>query len=404
MAEAVGATGRVVGVQDEGRAGGAPAREPAERRGPQQPARIEARWDGRRLFAPALVDAALPDAGIFVGCTFDEALDHLGRSSVAAPIAHRIAATAAFAAAGHDAASRNDAGADERAIAVETAQEHLTRLMLDWPLLFGHQPRRERFAEMYRRLARVRDLRAAYELGGDLLDLVAVELLGGFFRAAREPTALREFVDRARRGGTIGEALADLIEMGTSASERDAVPLLPALSAQEWVDELGGLPSPEFSRRPTLQGRPHETGALARHAGSLLVRILLTNGHRIAARLFARVIDLSDCASRLRHPLAADMPVLLDAAPLGERAGLAWVDTARGVVIHALRLDGERVAEYSIVGPTDWNFHPQGALAVEGGGWDAPSIDVARLRFTALVLSLDPGEGFGVVLKGADEA
>lgn len=375
-----------------------------ERRAPHDPLRIEAQWDGQRVTAPAILDfdSRTPDTRQLAGCTVGEALARLPGLCAAAPRAQTVVAMAAFVAAGAEGAARGEARDEERIVAAETAQEHLSRLMLDWPVLFGHEPRRERFAVLHHGLAQIGGGRAAYELGGDLLDLVAVELLGGFFRATREPAALREFVERARQGGTIGEALADLIEIGTSTSEHEAVPLLPSLSAQAWGETLGGLPSPQFCRTPSLHGQAHETGVLARHAGSMLVRILLTKGHRIAARLFARVIDLADCASRLRHPLADDMPALLDAAPLGDRAGLAWVETAGGLVLHAVRLDDGRIAEYSIVGPTQWNFHPEGPFMIEGSGWSAASIEAARLRFAALVLSLDPGEGFEIVLKPAE--
>jgi hypothetical protein len=41
------------------------------------------------------------------------------------------------------------------------------------------------------------------------------------------------------------------------------------------------------------------------------------------------------------------------------------VETARGLLMHEIALDGERIADYFIVAPTEWNFHPQGPTA----GW-----------------------------------
>ncbi len=32
------------------------------------------------------------------------------------------------------------------------------------------------------------------------------------------------------------------------------------------------------------------------------------------------------------------------------------------MLLHRARLDGQRVVEYQIVAPTEWNFHPAGAL------------------------------------------
>lgn len=361
--------------------------------------RLVARRQGRRIVAVEVHNSRPQAASVLVGRTVDEALKLVPALFSLCSHAQRIAATAACVAAGAAGLERPEGWAEERELATEMAQEHLWRLMLDWPMLFGHAPRRDRFAELHRRLARAEEARAAYDLGGDLLDLVAVELLGGFFMATRGPTGLREFVERARRGGTIGAALGDLIEMGSSTPEGEAVPLLPAMAAGAWAHELGGVPSADFCAAPTLFGQAHETGVLSRHAGELMVRGLLAHRHRIAARLFARVVELSECASRLRHPLASDMPALVDAAPLGEQAGLACVETARGLLMHAVRLDGDRIVEYAIIAPTEWNFHADGPFVREGSGWEADSDEAALLRLKALALSLDPCVEYGLSLE-----
>jgi Ni,Fe-hydrogenase I large subunit len=192
--------------------------------------------------------------------------------------------------------------------------------------------------------------------------------------------------------------------MGTSTEDAESVPLLPTLSAAAWAKELGALPSAAFCAAPTYCGRSYETGALARHSDSMMVKVLLQHSHRIAARLFARVIDLADCASRLRHPLASDMSLVVDAAALGENTGLACVETARGTLLHAVRVDGERIADYAIVAPTEWNFHPDGAFVREGQGWEAPSREVALLRLKALSLSLDPCVEYEIAFAESKDA
>jgi len=151
-------------------------------------------------------------------------------------------------------------------------------------------------------------------------------------------------------------------------------------------------------RAPTLYGKTFETGVLARHADSMLVRILLGNGHRIAARFSRRHRPLG-LRSRLRHPLADDMPKLVDVSGDGAGFGLAWVETARGQLMHVLRLDGERIADYAVVGPTQWNFNRDGAFAFEGKRWSAPTLRAALLRCNALVLALDPGSEFEIAVK-----
>ncbi len=368
---------------------------------------IEAEWDGRGVPAARVQNSRPQAARLLVGRPVEEAMALVPALFSLCGKAQALTAQAALAAARGTAAPDEAARiAAERAIAAEAAQEHLWRLMLDWPALFDHEPRRGRFAELHRQLARVAGNGAdtARDIGGQILDLVAAELLAGFFTVAREPSSLMEFANRARRGGTVGAALADLLEMGTHAPPRGMAALLPWQSATEWAAALGGVPDEAFCSAPTWQGAPAETGALARHRSSMLVRLLVERGHPVAARLFAEVVDLSDWASRLRHPLAEDMPPVLDAAPLGEAAGLACCETARGVLIHALRLDGDTIAEYAIVAPTEWNFHPAGAFALEGSGWQAPDLDTARRHLTALVLGLNPCVPFEVRLTEAGDA
>jgi hypothetical protein len=295
----------------------------------------------------------------------------------------------------------------ERDAACDIASEHLWRLLLDWPVLFGYAPRRHRFGHLHSWLARVADDESAKLLGGELLDLVAGELLSGFFRSLREPHTLSVFEAYCRSGGAIGEPLADLLAMGASIAPDEArVPFLPVRSAQSWAESLGGMPSAAFCAAPELDGRPAETGPLARQAHGRLADLLIRNGHCIAARLFAAALDLAEAASRLRRPpgVEDDLPPLMDAAPLGPGMGLARLETARGLLLHAVRLDGGRIAEYAIIGPAEWNFHPRGAFACESAGWSAPDRRSALLRLRVLVLSLDPGVGFEVALRGPEIA
>jgi hypothetical protein len=366
--------------------------------------RIVARRRGDRIESVEVLNRRPLAGEMLVGRTVDEArrlapvfFSLWGRAQVEAVVA------ACGAARGLPRPEGEEAVHTERAVAAEAAQEHLWRLLLDWPPLFRRTAPRHRFAHLHRRLAQLRQAQDAFVVGGDLLDLVANELLSGFFRAMREPTTLAEFVALARRGGTLGATLADLIELGAHVPpEEISAPLLPVVSAAAWAEALGGMPSPAFCQAPAWQGQASETGALPRHTDTPLVAMLVAQGHRIAGRLFARVVDLGDCASRLRHPLPGDLPPMVDAAPLGPDCGLATVETAGGVLIHAVRLDGERIADYAIVSPADWNFQPGGPLSRESVGRPAGDPAEALLRLRALVLALDPCVAFDVSLQNGD--
>ena len=58
----------------------------------------------------------------------------------------------------------------------------------------------------------------------------------------------------------------------------------------------------------------------------------------------------------------ACVPQRVLSLPLAHGEGLAAVQTARGLLLHRARLHEQCVVDYQIVAPTEWNFHPDGAL------------------------------------------
>jgi Ni,Fe-hydrogenase I large subunit len=75
---------------------------------------------------------------------------------------------------------------------------------------------------------------------------------------------------------------------------------------------------------------------------------------------------------------------------LGPGHGRALVDTARGLLMHEIALDGDRIADYFIVAPTEWNFHPQGPLAGWLMGRDAVDREALTAFAARAVAALDP--------------
>jgi Ni,Fe-hydrogenase I large subunit len=76
------------------------------------------------------------------------------------------------------------------------------------------------------------------------------------------------------------------------------------------------------------------------------------------------------------------------------------VQTARGLLLHAARIDGERIADYRIVAPTDWNFHPDGALARGLVGLEADDAGTLARRAGVAVVALDPCVAFRIEVAG----
>lgn len=162
--------------------------------------------------------------------------------------------------------------------------------------------------------------------------------------------------------------------------------LLPAQAHASWVAELAAAADadPGFAQQPVWRGQPAETGALARRQHAPLIQALLQGGRsRVAARFVARLQELALL-------LSGGMQPALGALTLADGSGLAWVENARGLLLHQAWLAGDRVLRYRIVAPTEWNFHRSGALV--SALTQAPANDTAALQRQAqcLIHSLDP--------------
>jgi Ni,Fe-hydrogenase I large subunit len=80
----------------------------------------------------------------------------------------------------------------------------------------------------------------------------------------------------------------------------------------------------------------------------------------------------------------------VQAFTVGDADGLAAVQTARGLLVHRVRIDRGRVVDYRIVAPTEWNFHPDGALASGLARLPGRSPRELELQARIAVQSLDP--------------
>lgn len=335
-----------------------------------------------------------------VGLDPAAAVNTLATLATHSPRAHALALGQACAAAqGNAAHDHATLVAIERELAAEAADTHLRRLLIEWPQALGHDARHTRYNEFHRRLTTKTDPASCFELGGDVLDLVAREMLAGFFNRIRMPHNLAEFIERADTGSILGAVLRDMIELGPSQpSAGRGVAILGTQTAAAWVATIGTWPSDEFVAHPTFAGEPAETGPLARHAASPLVRLLLDRGHRLSARLFSKIIDLADCASRMRYPLTDDVPPLLDASAAGPGVGMARVSTARGVLLCWVRMEGGCIADCRIVPAAAWNFHPEGAFCREACSSIDETPEAALRRLSLLALALDPSVPYRIEL------
>lgn len=274
----------------------------------------------------------------------------------------------------------------------EASLEHLWHLMLDWPQILGLGSFAEEYASCRRQCLQAQadcDHAAALEtiMASRLLGMPSADWL---IQGQPARTVWRD--DSSALGAKLLRCLEGIGDDGGLTAT-----CLPHTSAQDWVELEQEIRTTAYCSAPAWRGEARETGALARQHEHASVAPLLAAGRNIEARLWARLVELARWACAEVEP-ARDW---IDVARCSRNAGLARVETARGVLIHRARVENNTVGEYAIVAPTEWNFHPQGAFAVEASRI-AEAEDAAALRKAQwLALSLDPCVPYEVELEAA---
>lgn len=150
----------------------------------------------------------------------------------------------------------------------------------------------------------------------------------------------------------------------------------------------------DFSLYPIWSGQPGETGCYSRrYHYPALESFRRVYGHGLATRTWARILEIHALWNGLKRRLA-----WLDRAgsltkPTPRRAdgiGLGQVQTARGLLVHALEMRDGLISEYRMVAPTEWNFHPRGLLADVLTGYPAADAAVLREDIGLFLRILDP--------------
>jgi len=305
-----------------------------------------------------------------------------------------------------------------RRIELEIAQEYLWRALLDWPKAVGVDADANVLADLRRALN-------ADPAGSDPATRAAVTqaaergVFGGSAKAWFEHEHVPAFEIWIAQGTTpaarfVGAVQREGARHGAPRSAAE-VPLLPSLTQPQVLAEVAAalVADEAFARQPLFDGRAAETGAVSRHAAHPLVAALLAAfGRSTLTRLAARITELARIAAGIESaaPLCGALTL---AAGADVRRGLGWVETARGVLVHLIDLEGigadersggERIAHYRILAPTEWNFHPRGAVTAGLLGVHAPSVGELRQRADWLVQSLDPCVEYVLRIDGAGRA
>ncbi len=289
---------------------------------------------------------------------------------------HQICAGMALAAARGESAN---APGDAQAVQFETASEHVRRIGLEWPALLAG-PGRAADAGNANWRASLRQCPLFVPEAnpqsppwpGRMLAWLKKEWLG---------MDARQWLDRWQSTGPdwLGEWSAQRLT-GLARLLHDSICLLsfpsdcetsgPEVMALGWTDDSAHrsfsdladrlLASDQFALAPRQSGCAAQTGNWTRHNDP---DPLLTQPYEL---LGSRLADLIRLCLPDRAGAGGSGWLARGAISTGPLGALAWLEMARGLLIHAVRLDPadpDRVLAYQILAPTEWNFHPDGIVA-----------------------------------------
>ncbi|MEW7980830.1 MAG: hypothetical protein AB2813_13820 [Candidatus Sedimenticola endophacoides] len=265
-------------------------------------------------------------------------------------------------------------GLRDALVRLETVREHLWRILLDWPGFLDEPPQPNGMSEM---LVLHKALRQALTRGDDpfriaaaagaqvapvpapLLERLQLTLARAVFGMApadwldiEHPSTLSKW---AAEGVTVAARLIDRVEgRGWSDLGRCRVAALPPLEHTP-LDSLRW--SDAFVERPSWFDDSCETSCLTRVGSPLLGRLDERHGNGLLVRLVARLTELA----RLAGGLCPGGGTVVHGD--GHNPGIGHSIAARGQLLHRVKLNGERVAAYQILAPTEWHFHPRGVVA-----------------------------------------
>ncbi len=254
-------------------------------------------------------------------------------------------------------------------LALQTLREHLRRIWIDWPRQLSAMPVPDsRIDEAARMLAQGPAFASTPTDATTWLEVQAIGLPLRAWLDAWEQDPHAWLTTWCRQATGPLPTLMRQCRVAASGVLPDVAPLrvhADAATLRTWATVLRAT-GDAFARQPSWRGDCAETGTWTR-LGEAARQRLNTPWLRLGARL-AEVVRLAlpaeDEPARTRCGTAC---LGMGALPLATGESIAWVEMARGLLMHHVQLDGvgesARIAACHVIAPTEWNFHPDGVVA-----------------------------------------
>ena len=280
----------------------------------------------------------------------------------------RTSRMALAAAAGREEHAAEDGGR----LLLDTARDHLRTIALDWPRLLGGPAYAAASLQWLRGcplpLANTRAWQDASlaALSEWLEHEVLGETCADWLVRCREKDALAHWCSTRAERLAAARCLSECYPLADTL--RPPARCLAVLGGgpERQQTQLRALADaiatdPVFVQRPTWLGECAENGPWSRLRYTAERPPL---AYSAWTRLASRWLELVEIGA-FRADTPGSVPLLASGAlALEPGQALAWCEMGRGLLFHWVRVDAQgAVEDYRVLAPTEWNFHPQGALA-----------------------------------------
>jgi len=302
---------------------------------------------------------------------------------------------------------------------VENSKEHLLKIELSWPKLFG-------FPITSKTLPYISQLTSlfektlfdnhAFQLDSSLnTHYLHVETLIDELDDYLEATVFQQPPNSWCQDGNIETLLSWAEKQSTTAMSSIASIFkndwlsqgvssclqLPKLNEQSLLTRLNDDDAHHFIQSPQWEGSCYETTVLSRQLSQPIIKSLNNEfGTCLITRWTARLAELAIIPQQLRsllQQLKKARPS--DTADSAATTELAQVEAARGLLVHRVTIENGLINQYQILAPTEWNFHPEGLIkqCLENINNSKQVENIAHL----VVNSIDPCVGYKLSIQHA---
>lgn len=284
---------------------------------------------------------------------------------------------------------------------VETAQEHIRRLGLDWPRLLGRGPLQDDLTAQA-----TAALRDCPRLVGSMSEPDPWLALRGWLQADVLKMAPKTWLRAWQACGADwlhdwclrhDSWLSHLVRLGREVDAPRVIDQRLSLPVPVSNDDLSALVdalrgSPDFPLYPTWRGAYAHTGSWTRwnrNDDGIPMTAWALLGSRMAELIRLSLPDESG--------QSGSGWLTWGSQAVGDGQGLAWVEMARGMLMYLVKIeDGgpngpARVMACRVVAPTEWNFHPRGEVAERFAEMDPQTpVEDAMRHVRLLMAAFDP--------------